>query len=72
MDNSTNFDYKDWLNREQTEEWLSALHINRTEQTARFNSMERALQMAVLLIREEEGSHARADAFINSNLEWQQ
>ena len=47
-------------------------HIHRTDQTARFNSMERALQMAVLLIREEAGSHARADAFLASPLEWQQ
>ena len=47
-------------------------HINRTEQTAHFNSMERALQMAALLIREEEGSHARVDAFLASHLEWQQ
>ena len=47
-------------------------HIHRTEQTARFNSMERAFQMAVLLIREEVGSHARADTFLASQLEWQQ
>ena len=47
-------------------------HINRTDQTAWFNAMERALQMAVLLIREQEGSHARVDAFLNSNLEYQQ
>ena len=34
--------------------------------------MERALQMAALLIREEEGSHAKVDAFLASHLEWQQ
>ena len=47
-------------------------NIQRSDQTARFNAMERALQMAALLIREEEGSHARVDAFLASQLEWQQ
>ena len=45
---------------------------NRSDQTTRFNAMEIAFQMAVLLIREEDGSHARVDAFLASQLEWQQ
>ena len=47
-------------------------YIQRSDQTTRFNAMERAFQMAALLIREEEGSHARLDAFLASQLEWQQ
>ena len=72
MGNSINFDYKGWWNKEQTGGWLSVLQRSTTSSGQRFNSMERALQMAVLLIREEAGSHARADAFLASQLEWQQ
>ena len=47
-------------------------HINLTNAMVRFNAMERALQMAVLLIVEQEGSHARVDAFIHAKLQNQQ
>ena len=47
-------------------------HITRTDTTARFNAMERALQIAALLIIEQEGSHARVDAFIHAELNHQQ
>ena len=45
-------------------------HINRTGATALFNGLDRNSQIAALLIEEEEGTHARLDAFLRTATEF--
>ena len=47
-------------------------HINTTRATTLFNGLERAHQIAALLIEEEDGNHNRLDAFICATLNFQQ